>query len=178
MEAGGGAHCRASGTGKLGHAVRLMPASCGRPPVKRNRHDVAEADAIGAAVTRPFMRFVPIRSEDQQSVLLIHRARELLVRQRTQRVNALRGHLAEFGAVAAKGITKMAELLALVADPEDRRVPPLARQVLSLLVEPLRTVDDKVMALKRQLLAWHRTSDTIPLKFGLVSCVWGGALVG
>lgn len=104
------------------------------------------------------MRFVPVKGEDQRSVLLIHRARELLVRQRTQLVNALRGHLAEFGVVATQGITRIKELLALVADPKDRRVPPLAQDVLSLLVEQLRAVEDKVVALARQLVAWHRTN--------------------
>jgi transposase len=159
MEACGGAHFWARELSKLGHQVRLMPASYVRPYVKRNKHDAADAEAICEAVTRPSMRFVPIKSEAQQSVLLIHRARELLVRQRTQLVNALRGHLAEFGVVAAQGITKMSELLALVEDPEDRRVPPLARDVLSLLVEQLRAVDAKVMALERQLLGWHRTNE-------------------
>jgi transposase len=106
MEACGGAHFWARELQKLGHEVRLMPASYVRPYVKRNKHDAADAEAICEAVTRPSMRFVPIKSEDQQSVLLIHRARELLVRQRTQLVNALRGHLAEFGVIAAKGIAR------------------------------------------------------------------------
>lgn len=159
MEACGGAHFWARKLQELGHDVRLMPASYVRPYVKRNKHDAADAEAICEAVTRPSMRFVPIKSEDQQSVLLVHRARELLVRQRTQLVNALRGHLAEFGVVAAKGITKIAELLALIADPEDRRVPSLARGVLSLLVEQLKAVDDQVLVLERQLIAWHRTNE-------------------
>lgn len=159
MEACGGAHFWAREIGKLGHEVRLMPASYVRPYVKRNKHDAADAEAICEAVTRPSMRFVPIKSEDQQSVLLVHRARELLVRQRTQLVNALRGHLAEFGIVAAKGITKLGELLALVSDPEDRRVPPLARGVLAVLVEQLHAVDAKITALERQLVTWHRTNE-------------------
>jgi transposase len=159
IEACGGAHFWARELGKLGHDVRLMPASYVRPYVKRNKHDAADAEAICEAVTRPSMRFVPIKSDDQQSVLLVHRARELLVRQRTQLVNALRGHLAEFGVVAAKGITKIAELMALVEDPEDQRVPPLARNVLALLIGQLRAVDGQVMALERRLITWHRTNE-------------------
>jgi transposase len=105
------------------------------------------------------MRFVPIKSVERQSVLLLHRARELLVRQRTQLVNALRGHLAEFGVVAAKGISKIGELLALVADPSDRRVPPLAREMLALLVKQLRDTERKIADLERRLLAPARSPD-------------------
>ncbi len=159
MEACGGAHFWARELERLGHDVRLMPASYVRPYVKRNKHDAADAEAICEAVTRPSMRFVPIKSEDQQSVLLVHRARELLVRQRTQLVNALRGHLAEFGVIAAKGITKIAELLALIEDPEDRRVPLLAKEVLSLLVVQLRAVDGKITTLDRRLVTWHRMNE-------------------
>ncbi len=159
MEACGGAHFWARELERLGHDVRLMPASYVRPYVKRNKHDAADAEAICEAVTRPSMRFVPIKSEDQQSVLLVHRARELLVRQRTQLVNALRGHLAEFGVIAAKGITKIAELLALIEYPEDRRVPLLAKEVLSLLVVQLRAVDGKITTLDRRLVTWHRMNE-------------------
>lgn len=136
-----------------------MPPSYVRPYVKRNKHDPADAEACCEAVTRPAMRFVPIKSVEQQSVLLLHRARELLVRQRTQLVNALRGHLAEFGVVAAKGISKIGELLALIADPDDRRIPPLARNVLTLLVEQLRDVERKIEDLERRLVSWHRTNE-------------------
>jgi hypothetical protein len=117
MEACAGAHHWGRELAALGHDVRLMPPSYVRPYVKRNKHDPADAEACCEAVGRPSMRFVPIKSAEQQSVLLLHRGRELLVRQRTQLVNALRGHLAEFGVVAAKGISKIGELLALVADP-------------------------------------------------------------
>jgi transposase len=159
MEACGGAHHWARELQALGHEVRLMPPSYVRPYVKRNKHDPADAEACCEAVMRPSMRFVPIKSVEQQSVLLLHRGRELLVRQRTQLVNALRGHLAEFGVVAAKGITKIAELLALVADPTDGRVPPLARDVLALLVEQLRDTERKIVDLERQLVTWHRTNE-------------------
>jgi transposase len=157
MEACGGAHYWARELVALGHEVRLMPPSYVRPYVKRNKHDPADAEACCEAVTRPSMRFVPVKSVEQQSVLLLHRGRELLVRQRTQL--ALRGHLAEFGVVAAKGITKIAELLALVADPTDQRVPPLARDVLALLVEQLRDTQRKIEDLERRLVAWHRTNE-------------------
>lgn len=159
MEACGGAHYWARELAVLGHEVRLMPPSYVRPYVKRNKHDPADAEACCEAVTRPSMRFVPIKSVEQQSVLLLHRGRELLVRQRTQLVNALRGHLTEFGVVAAKGITKLDELLALVADPTDRRVPPLGREVLALLVAQLRDTERKIADLERRLVAWHRTNE-------------------
>ncbi len=159
MEACGSAHFWARELERLGHDVRLMPACYVRPCVKRNKHDAADAEAVCEAVARPSMRFVPIKSEDQQSALLVHRARELLVRQRTRLVNALRGHLGEFGVAAARGITKITGLLALVEDPEDHRVPPLARDVLSLPVEQLRAVDNQVIALECRLVAPARSPD-------------------
>jgi transposase len=155
MEACGGAHFWARELVALGHAVRLMPPSYVRPYVRRNKHDPADAEACCEAVTRPAMRFVPIKSVEQQSALLLHRGRDLLVRQRTQLVNALRGHLAEFGIVAAQGITRIGALLALVADPADHRVPPLARAVLALVVEQLHEVNEKIAALERRIVAWH-----------------------
>jgi transposase len=103
MEACGGAHHWARELGKLGHTVRLMPARYVRPYVKTNKHDMADAEACCEAVQRPGMRFVPIETEEQQSMLMLHRIRDLLIRQRTASVNALRGHLAEYGIVAAKG---------------------------------------------------------------------------
>ena len=159
MEACSGAHYWARELEALGHEVRLMPPSYVRPYVKRNKHDPADAEACCEAAGRPSMRFVPIKSVEQQSVLLLHRGRELLVRQRTQLVNALRGHLAEFGVIAAKGISKIGELLALVADPSDGRLPPLARETLALLVEQLRGLERRIEELERRLVAWHRSNE-------------------
>src|SRR5437588_6417368 len=98
----------------LGHETRLMPPSYVKAYVKRNKHDVADAEAICEAVRRPSMRFVPLKTAEQQSALMMHRARDLLIRQRTMLVNALRGHLAEFGLVEAQGLHKMARLIAIV----------------------------------------------------------------
>jgi transposase len=112
----------------LGHKARLMPPNYVKAYVKRNKHDVADAEAICEAVRRPSMRFVPIKTAEQQSALMMHRARDLLVRQRTMLVNALRGHLAEFGLIEAQGLHKVAKLIAIVTDENDGRVPDIARQ--------------------------------------------------
>jgi len=118
----------------LGHETRLMPPSYVKAYVKRNKHDVADAEAICKAVRRPSMRFVPLKTAEQQSALMMHRARDLLIRQRTMLVNALRGHLAEFGLVEAQGLHKVARLIAIVMDEMDGRVPDIARQVLKVIV--------------------------------------------
>src|SRR5262245_53564966 len=122
MEACGTAHYWARELTKLGHQVRLMPAKDVKAYVKRNKNDEADAEAICEAVRRPTMRFVQIKSAEQQSRLMLHRARDLLMRQRTQVINALRGHLAEFGIVAAQGITGLKELLKIIAREEDVRI--------------------------------------------------------
>ncbi len=104
MEACGTSHYWARELTALGHEVRLMPPQYVKPYVKRNKHDPADAEACCEAVRRPSMRFVPVKTEAQQAVLIMHRSRELLVRQRTQIVNAPRGHFAEFGIVEPQGI--------------------------------------------------------------------------
>jgi transposase len=140
LEACGGAHFWARELVKLGHDARLMPARYVRAYVKTNKHDAADAEACCEAVQRPGMRFVPVKSEEQQGMLMIHRTRDLLVRQRTAAVNALRGHpvdrrsrntdaVGEFGIVAAKGTAKALELMSLVGT--DERVPAIAREALS-----------------------------------------------
>jgi len=123
MEACATAHHWARELTKLGHEVRLMPAKDVKAYVKRNKNDAADAEAICEAVRRPTMRFVRIKSPEQQGQLMQHRTRDLLMRQRTQLINALRAHLAEFGIVAAKGDGGVKELLAIVADKEDTRLP-------------------------------------------------------
>jgi transposase len=105
------------------------------------------------------MRFVPIKDAEQQSVLLLHRTRKLLVRQRTMLINALRGHLGEFGIVVVQGARSLAKLIAIRADTDDKRGPPLTREALSLLVEQLRTTKSKLGELERDLLAWHRANE-------------------
>src|SRR4051795_3598541 len=130
LEACAAAHYWARELRKLGHEVRLMPPPYVRPYVKTNKHDAADAEAICEAVTRPGMRFVPVKEEGQQALLMLHRVREQLLKQRTATVNALRAHLAEFGIVAARGRKGLRELLAVIGDVEDRRLPPLARELL------------------------------------------------
>src|SRR6266536_6244281 len=114
---------------RLGHEVRLMPAQYVKAYIKRNKHDAADAEAICEAVQRPTMRFVPVKTTEQQATALLHRGREQLVRQRTMLVNALRAHLAEFGLVAAQGLRNVGELIAIVRDDGDTRLPDVARQV-------------------------------------------------
>src|SRR6266508_1212035 len=110
-----------------GHEVRLMPAQYVKAYIKRNKHDAADAEAICEAVQRPTMRFVPVKTAGQQATALLHRGREQLVRQRTMLVNALRAHLAEFGIVAAQGLRNVGELIAIVRDDGDTRLPDVAR---------------------------------------------------
>ena len=124
--------------------------------MKRNKHDAADAEAICEAVRRPGMRFVPVKAEDQQALLMLHRVREQLLKQRTATVNALRAHLAEVGVVAAQGRRRLRELLAVVADPEDRRLPPLARELLQILADHLHALEERTAELDRRLIAAAR----------------------
>src|SRR6266511_1503634 len=131
LEACAPAHYWARELGALGHEVRLMPAQYVKAYIKRSKHDAADAEAICEAVQRPTMRFVPVKTADQHAAVLPHRGRERLVRQRTGRVNALRGHLAEFGVIAPQGLRNVSKLIAIVRDEGDARLPHLARQVRS-----------------------------------------------
>src|SRR6201998_2935409 len=118
---------------KLGHTVKLMPPSYVKAYLKRNKNDANDAAAICEAVTRPSMRFVPTKSEQQQSGLMLHRSRQLLVRQRTMLSNAIRGHLAELGIISAKGRNGTAELFKIIAKAEEDRIPAAARFSLNVL---------------------------------------------
>src|ERR1700751_368013 len=141
LEACATGHCWARELGALGHEVRLMPAQYVKAYIKRNKHDAADAEAICEAVVRATMRFVPVKTADQQAAVLLHRGRERRVRQRTGLVNALRGHLAEFGVIAPHGLRNVGKLIAIVRDEGDARLPELARQVLQVLaaqIEQLR----------------------------------------
>src|SRR5438105_12052648 len=122
MEACASAHYWARELTKLGHEVRLMPAKDVKAYVKRNKNDAADAEAICEAVRRPSMRFVPVKSAEQQGQLMQHRTRDLLMRQRTQVINALRAHLAELGIVAAQGRDGIKELLKIIASDQDARL--------------------------------------------------------
>ena len=136
-----------------GHEVRLMPAQYVKPYVKRGKNDAADAEAICEAVTRPTMRFVPVKSPEQQSVMMLHRVRLMLNRQRTQLSNSIRAHLSEFGIVASIGRRGLDQLLAIVADEEDTRVPAHARLCLQMLAAQLAVVKQQILENDRRVLA-------------------------
>jgi transposase len=157
LEACGGAHYWARELRALGHEVRLMPPQYVKPYVKTNKHDAADAEGCCEAVQRPGMRFVPLKSADQQALLMLHRVRDQLIGQRTATINALRGHLAELGIVAAQRQAGVRQLLAVLAEVEDDRIPPLAREVLHMLVAQLRELADRIAELDRRLVALTRS---------------------
>ena len=158
LEACATAHYWARELRALGHEVRLMPAQYVKAYIKRNKHDAADAEAICEAVGRPTMRFVPVKTADQQAAVLLHRGRERLVRQRTGLVNALRGHLAEFGVIAPQGLRNVGDLIAIVRADGDTRLPDVARQVLQVLANQIEQIEAAISALERQLLAWHKSN--------------------
>jgi transposase len=139
MEACATTHYWARELTRLGHRVRLMPAKDVKAYVKRNKNDAADAEAICEAVRRPTTRFVQIKSVEQQGRLMLHRARDLLMRQRTQVINALRAHLAEFGIVAAQGYAELKELLKIIAGERDARLPVDAHASLVVLAAGLHS---------------------------------------
>jgi len=134
-----------------------MPAQYVKAYVKRNKNDAADAEAICEAVERPRMRFVPVKTAEQQAALLLHRGRERLVRQRTTLVNTLRAHLAEFGVIAPVGLRYVGQLIAIVRDESDRRLPDLARPVLQVLAAQVEIAEAAVAAVEKDLMAWHRS---------------------
>ncbi len=159
LEACASAHYWARELQALGHEVRLIPPQYVKPFVKTNKNDAADAEAICEAMVRPTMRFAAVKSADQQAVLMLHRSRELLVRQRTMLINALRGHCGEFGMIAAQGARKVAALIEVIEDPDDCRLPALARDALGSLVGQLRAAEAQIAALEKELTAWHRSSE-------------------
>ena len=163
MEACPSAHYWARELRALGHEVRIMPAQYVKPYVKRGKNDAADAAAICEAVRRPSMRFVAVKSAEQQAGLVLHRSRALLVRQRTMLVNAIRGHMAEFGCTAAVGRRGLAALLAQLRAPEAGSLPDLARRCLMGLVAALETLEREIATLDRRLLAWREGSETCRL---------------
>ena len=141
----------------LGHTVRLMPPAYVKPYVKRQKNDATDAEAICEAVRRPTMRFVETKTPEQQSCLMLHRTRHLLVRQLNAVTNALRAHLAEFGIVAPIGRRGVEELLKVIADSNDTRVPEVARACLAALVEQIGMLKAHVLKFDRLITAWHRS---------------------
>jgi transposase len=143
----------------LGHTVKLMPPSYVKAYLKRSKNDANDAAAICEAVTRPSMRFVPIKTEQQQSGLMLHRSRQLLVRQRTMLSNAIRGHMAELGLIAAKGRNGTAELLRIIDTAEDDRIPEAARFSLEVLARQYEAIAAEIGAIEKRIHAWHRSCE-------------------
>jgi transposase len=144
----------------LGHKVRLMPPAYVRPYVKRQKNDAADAEAICEAVTRANMRFVETKTPEQQSCLMLHRTRHLFIRQQTAVINAIRAHLAELGIVAPIGRNGVEELLGVVADASDKRLPEIARACLAALGAQLRMLKAQILEFDRMINAWHRSNET------------------
>ena len=144
MEACGGAHHWARKIRQLGHRVHILPPSYVKPYVKRHKNDMADAEAVAEAASRPTMRVVSVKTEDQQARGMLFRVRDLVVRQRTQTINALRGMLAEFGLVAPRGRANVKNLEAVLEDRADSRLPDTARETADLLVKQIREFDDRI----------------------------------
>jgi len=168
MEACATSHHWAREITALGHDVRLIAPAYVKPYVKRQKNDAADAEAICEAVSRPNMRFVPVKTEEEQSVLMLHRSRDLLMRQRTMILNAIRAHLAEFGIIAAQGPQKIIEFATQLRGNGISDVPAIARAALLALAVQLDGLATAIRGIEKQLLAWHRQSsasqrlETIP----------------
>ena len=159
LEACATAHHWARELTKLGHEVRLMPAKDVKAYVKRNKNDAADAAAICEAVRRPTMRFVRVKTVEQQGRLMQHRARDLLMRQRTQLINAMRAHLAELGITAPQGREGIKALLAIIADDEGSRLPVDARASLIVLAAQLQAMQTMIGSIEKRIMAQHRSHE-------------------
>jgi len=160
IEACASSHYWARELTALGHTVKLMPPAYVKPFVKRQKNDAADAEAICEAVQRPSMRFVPIKQPEQQAAMVLHRTRHLYVRQMTAVINALRAHLAEFGIVAPQGRNGVEQLVAIVDDRKDDRIPELVRTCLNLLSIQLDAIKQQIAMLDRRLIGLHRSNET------------------
>ncbi len=158
MEACGSAHYWGREIMTLGHEVRLIPPIYVKPFVKRHKNDAADAEAISEAAQRPTMRFVAVKTEAQQAQGMLFRTRDLLVRQRTQTINALRGHLAEFGVVAPQGTAQVRRLARVLEDPNAAMAEPVL-ELGRLLLEHIDELDEKIDGLDRKLHACARQDE-------------------
>lgn len=158
IEACGTSHYWAREITALGHDVRLIPPAYVKPYVKRQKNDMADAEAICEAVTRPNMRFVPIKTPEQQGVMVLHRTRKLLIRQRTMMLNSFRSHLAEFGVIAPQGPRHVVKLAKALKDGEHDALPEVARTALLGFARQLEMLTAEIRSLDNQLRAWHRQS--------------------
>jgi len=158
MEACGGAHHWAREIGRLGHTVRLIPPRYVKPFVKRQKNDASDAEAICEAAQRPTMRFVAVKSEAAQASAVIFRTRDLLVRQRTQHINAVRGHLAEYGLVAAKGPAHLPKLIALIEEPSCG-LPEAARAMLTVLINMVKILNEQIARLDQEITRRAKAED-------------------
>lgn len=159
IEACATAHHWARTLTALGHQVRLMPPAYVKPYVKTQKNDEADAEAICEAVTRPNMRFAEIKTVEQQSVLVLHRTRALLIKHRTRMGNTIRAHLAEFGMTESIGRMGLQRLIEMIMAGEDERISEVTRQAMIPLVEQYRLLQGQILDLDRQVMAWHRSSD-------------------
>jgi transposase len=158
IEACGASHHWARELGALGHEVVLIPPQYVKPYVQRGKNDAADAEAICEAMSRPRTKLVPVKTIDQQAGLMLVGVRDQLIGRRTQLSNAIRGHAAEFGLVSAKGLARIAPLLARVA--EDETVPALAKQMFAVLGEDYAAIEHRIAEIEEQLLTWHRGNET------------------
>lgn len=168
MEACATSHYWAREIIALGHKVRLIPPAYVKPYVKRQKNDAADAEAICEAVTRPNMHFVPVKTKEQQGVLVLHRSRDLLMRQRTMLLNAVRAHLSEFGTITARGPRNTLDLIQRLEDGNDLDLPDTVITALLCMGEQLSSLQRAILSIERQLLTWHRQNaasqrmETIP----------------
>ena len=158
MEACASAHHWGRTLERCGHSVRLMAPQFVKPYVKTNKNDVADAEAICEAVSRPNMRFVPIKSLEQQCVLSLHRVRQGFVKARTAQANQIRGLLGEFGLVIPKGIWNIAQRVPELLEDASNGLPLALRQLIDRLASHLKELDRQVRELEREIISWHRSS--------------------
>ncbi|MBB4189840.1 transposase [Sinorhizobium terangae] len=157
LEACGGSHHWARLLGSFGHEVKLIAPQLAKPYVKRGKNDAADAEALCEAMSRPTMRFVPVKTADQQAALMLLGVRERLIRNRTQLSNIIRGYAMEFGVIAAKGICRIEPLLERIA--ADVSLPELARELFAMHGREYRELLAKIKLIEEKLMAWHRSDE-------------------